>query len=370
MGGTISRFFGVSEGFYKRKPWLVKMKDVFEALGLDEHDVHSLHRVFKKVLKLSALTKDNEEKMKPRSIDEKCMTVRIGDLLIHFDFERTTFNNTIFGMFSRREIRQGRAAAVKEEPSGTGLKVSFFEFVLSLYNFCSIPMIAIPSFIFDLYDYDESGALDTQEVMCMLNHFFGDQFLNNQQCSNMYHSMQKMMAVSSVLVIEQFLEICCIYPTLLSSVYQLQLALMKGTLGFARWEKIGTKRGSFSKTEGVFMSTRAILASESINLNDYEHRRSTQKNKDNQKQDGQGRAMQPHEKSKENVLEKKISQYQISPATLTKPQSIPHGAPSSKIAPLRRKRSMSASDINSMLSSANQTSQVAHNTRSLRPQEI
>ena len=52
-----------------------------------------------------------------------------------------------------------------EDGDGT---IDFREFVLSLWNFCSVINASLRLFAFDLYDTDASGRIDSHEIETML----------------------------------------------------------------------------------------------------------------------------------------------------------------------------------------------------------
>lgn len=84
-------------------------------------------------------------------------SVDIVELLALFDIERTRFTEQIFTAFDN---------------DGSG-KVDFREFVMSLWNYCTIGPAALEIFTFDLYDVDNSGVLSPAEVSRMLRDIYG-----------------------------------------------------------------------------------------------------------------------------------------------------------------------------------------------------
>jgi len=77
---------------------------------------------------------------------------------------------------TRRLISLGRF--VCEDGSGS---VDFREFVMSLWNYCTLSKAALIMFAFDLYDNDNSGEIDTGEVELLLKEVYGREFQSNTQ---------------------------------------------------------------------------------------------------------------------------------------------------------------------------------------------
>ena len=158
---------------------------VFNALKLHKREIKKLHKVF-------------------RNIDtDSDGSVDVGDILSILDIERTKFTERIFASYDTNH-------------TGT---VDFRGFVLCLWNYCSLgkgslseslcafryqvcintlactvhwrkviaeftPVSFIPFtdyFTFDLYDWDESGDLSTDQIHQMIWDFFGENLDGNPQ---------------------------------------------------------------------------------------------------------------------------------------------------------------------------------------------
>ena len=71
--------------------------------------------------------------------------------LIHYlRLTRTKFNKRVFTIFD-------------EDGSG---EIDFREFVVALWNYCTMGKSALTIFAFDLYDLDGSGEIELDEVEC------------------------------------------------------------------------------------------------------------------------------------------------------------------------------------------------------------
>lgn len=131
MGGLTSTPYA---GELKQE-WL----DVFYAMKLTRNEVVRLYEIYNK-------------------IDcDKSGTIDVVELLTLLDIERTTFTERIFSAFDKDH---------------TG-KIDFYEFVVSLWKFCTLGNGAIAVFAFDLYDSDADGILSSAEAVKMFGELVG-----------------------------------------------------------------------------------------------------------------------------------------------------------------------------------------------------
>ena len=139
--------------------------DLFAAMRLTRNEVIQLHNLFKKV------------------DFDKSGTVDIVELLTLLNVERTRFTEQLFKVF---------------DSDGSG-KIDFKEFVLSVWNYCTISPSSLgkctiaraainypfnsPSatdmFTFDMYDNDKSGKLSFDEIMVMVADLYGKSHMND-----------------------------------------------------------------------------------------------------------------------------------------------------------------------------------------------
>lgn len=244
--GNLFRGRPSGSGFYEAHSFFAsKYLKAFTILGLEECDVASFYTVFKKVVGIKRLRQqsrgDNKDKRGGKLSDTDDVAVRVGDLCVYFDEDRTTLTNALFAYFSREG---GSSRKVADEVEGTGAKISFGSFVLAFWSVLTLPAVALPSFVFHLYDVDESGSLDVREINRMLTHFFGPDFRKNEQQANLLRSIERLMARSEQPIIEvgDFIDFCKQNPTLLSSLNRLHQKLLKMTLGPARWDVLSLRR--------------------------------------------------------------------------------------------------------------------------------
>lgn len=119
--------------------------ELFRSLTLSQSNVNKLLAKFHKV-----------EADDSGSVD----TVK---LLKSLDIEPTRFAGQIFTVFDN---------------DGSG-KVDFREFVIALYNYCTVNPAALDNFAFDLYDQDKRGVLSPGEISQMLKDIYGKNHLQD-----------------------------------------------------------------------------------------------------------------------------------------------------------------------------------------------
>jgi serine/threonine-protein phosphatase 2B regulatory subunit len=114
-------------------------RDLFSALKLTRSDVNQLLEMFNRV-----------------DLDGSG-SVDLIELLTLLDIDRTRFTEQIFTIF---------------DSDGSG-KLDFREFVLSVWNYCTVGDASLDIFAFDLYDTDSSGVLSPSEMANMLQDIYG-----------------------------------------------------------------------------------------------------------------------------------------------------------------------------------------------------
>lgn len=130
-------------GIEKKIPpdWLAQ----FKALQLSRSELTKFFNTYKRI--------DRDKKG----------SIELQELLDFLDVENTSFTNRAFSVF---------------DSNGSG-KIDFREFVLSLWNYCTLTKATLDIFTFDLYDEDSSGELGMKEVLQMVEDLYGKKFKSN-----------------------------------------------------------------------------------------------------------------------------------------------------------------------------------------------
>ena len=132
-------FFPPPPSLYAEWPSAAKERNLFEALTLREVDVARIHEIF-------------------RLIDQDSSgRIEVWELLEFIKQPRTRFTKRVFACFD-------------EDGSNS---VDFREFVIGLWNYCTLGKAALVMFAFDLYDADSSGEIEPREIDRMLRELYG-----------------------------------------------------------------------------------------------------------------------------------------------------------------------------------------------------
>jgi Ca2+-binding EF-hand superfamily protein len=119
--GTSQTKYVLTANVYSNIPQLSKHRKDFDALGVAESNVGQIHSVF------SLVDVDSSSEI---SLDE---------FLLFLSTEKTPFAQSIFQAFDKDNNK----------------KIDPFEFVISVWNFCTLSSENIAKFVFELYDKDD-----------------------------------------------------------------------------------------------------------------------------------------------------------------------------------------------------------------------
>lgn len=122
-----------------------KYQRLFESLQLSAQEIGKLWEIYQ------------------RMDTDRGGSIGLAEMLVHVDLEKTCFTEAVFSIFD-------------EDGSG---EVDFREFVISLWNYCTLSRDTLDLFAFDLYDQDHSGLLSLEEVQQMLKDIYGDVYQTN-----------------------------------------------------------------------------------------------------------------------------------------------------------------------------------------------
>jgi Ca2+-binding EF-hand superfamily protein len=130
----------------KENPQLASWMKEFHSLALTDKAVCQFWQIFKKI------------------DSDRSGSIEIAEMLVYFDIERTKFTKRVFGIFD-------------EDGSG---EIDLREFIMALWNYCTLGKSTLIIFAFDLYDKDGSGIIDCEELGLMLKEVYGSNYETNQ----------------------------------------------------------------------------------------------------------------------------------------------------------------------------------------------
>jgi Ca2+-binding EF-hand superfamily protein len=164
---------------------------------------------------------------------DKSGEISLLELLDYLQQDNNGFMSRVFSIFD-------------EDRSG---EVCFREFVMTLYNYCTLNKSTLILFAFDLYDADGSGAIDHTEVQLLLKEVYGQHFDSSPHAS---HILRKIGGedggggggdgLGAGVTPHAFDAFCRKHPALLFPAFQFQQVLRKRVLGAAFWERAAAKR--------------------------------------------------------------------------------------------------------------------------------
>jgi Ca2+-binding EF-hand superfamily protein len=171
-------------------------------------------------------------------------TIDVAELEAYLRLEKTRFTTRIFSIFD-------------EDNSGS---VDFREFVLSLYNYCTLTKASLELFAFDLYDKDSSGSLEAAEVQDMLNDIYGRErkrftghkhrhitYGDNPHANLVERELEAMEALDGDVNVDDFKSFIKLHPALLFRAFRNQQCIQDCVLGSRFWAKYSERRIELSK---------------------------------------------------------------------------------------------------------------------------
>ena len=184
-------------------PELLAYKEDFERLHLDENAVAQLHATFKKIDADSSNQLDLKE------------------LMGYLEVPATTFMHRVFHIFD-------------EDGNGT---VDFKEFVTSLYNYCTLGKPGLVMFSFDLYDADNSGAIEVGEMQVMLHDVYGEAHATNKLAAKIKDKIMHLNTEEEGKInLREFSGFIKQHPGLLYPAFNMQVTLIRKLLGERFWK--------------------------------------------------------------------------------------------------------------------------------------
>ena len=154
--------------------------------------------------------------------------IELWEMLDHLDLKRNKFAKRVFAIFD-------------EDGS---MEIDFREFVVALWQYCTLGRTQLVMFAFDLYDRDSSGAIDFSEFNGMLKELYGKKYEQNAIALNLLRHINRLNEKrdEEVCDIETFVEFCRSHPAMLSPAFLMQQVMRERILGPAWWDRRADER--------------------------------------------------------------------------------------------------------------------------------
>jgi len=168
-------------------------------------------------------------------------SIDLFELCMFLDVERTAYANRVFNVF---------------DINHTG-KIDFREFVLSLWNYCTLDKASLEIFTFDLYDDDASGFLSHEQIVDMLTDLYGKKHMEVDRLAKSVLFELDQLNKQQPFTVDRFSKFCKHHHGMLFHAFQLQMKLRSKVCGEAFWERCSNRRVQLSS--GKFISMGEIM---------------------------------------------------------------------------------------------------------------
>lgn len=191
---------------YKYFPELVSFRKTFDCLGVTDKEVGKLYKRFKLI-----------------DVDDS-KSIEVAEILVHLHMEKTFFNKRVFGLLDT-------------DASG---ELNFEEFMVGLWNYCSVEDEHFEHFAFDLYDIDHSGNIDIVEAQFMVKDIYGEEFEHSVHAKRAYAKLAELDI--SVIDFPTFSAFSNKHKAMLYPAFALQMNLKKYIMGESFWRRQAQNR--------------------------------------------------------------------------------------------------------------------------------
>eukprot|EP00602_Paraphysomonas_sp_CaronLab_P006764 CAMPEP_0185019642 /NCGR_PEP_ID=MMETSP1103-20130426/2257_1 /TAXON_ID=36769 /ORGANISM="Paraphysomonas bandaiensis, Strain Caron Lab Isolate" /LENGTH=280 /DNA_ID=CAMNT_0027550069 /DNA_START=294 /DNA_END=1136 /DNA_ORIENTATION=- len=118
--------------------------------------------------------------------------------------------------------------------------ICYRDFVIALWDYCSLPTLPLVDFVFALYDADGSKDIDMDEAKTLISDMYGGNYKQNPECVRVMSELNLLREVKSI-DIETFHHFVKMNPTLIKPAYDLQKQL-RARIGGEEFWMIYSKR--------------------------------------------------------------------------------------------------------------------------------
>jgi len=150
--------------------------------------------------------------------------VSLKAFLKKFHLPPTPFTDRLFALFDN---------------DGSG-GVDFKEFVVTLWNLCTFSKHGLKTCVFRMFDTDESGLLDSSEILDMLKAIWGRQYSDSRVARRV---AKRLGDYKGTLNVQQFRVFVSKYTAIITPIERIRDILRQNVLGESYWKEAANKRG-------------------------------------------------------------------------------------------------------------------------------
>eukprot|EP00753_Platysulcus_tardus_P001090 PLAT11042.1.p1 GENE.PLAT11042.1~~PLAT11042.1.p1 ORF type:complete len:407 (-),score=160.72 PLAT11042.1:77-1150(-) len=125
------------------------------------------------------------------------------------------------------------------DTDGSG-QLDFREFVVTMWNFCSLDAATVSSFGFRLFDLDNSGMLDQEEVEALIQEVYGEKLKNNMRVRKVLRLLDR--DGDGEVSFDEFRVFSKHYPVLMYPAVHMQRLLRAQIIGEPFWARLQDSR--------------------------------------------------------------------------------------------------------------------------------
>jgi Ca2+-binding EF-hand superfamily protein len=152
----------------------------------------------------------------------------------HFRLDRSPFSDRVFSVL---------------DADGSG-SIDFREFVLSLWNFCSMDGRALMRFAFLLFDPNATGRVPTEDLRSLIREVYGAGFERNAKVQTVIR--EAVQSADGHVNFDEFKELNKRFPNLLFPAFTMQQALREAAIGPSFWEEQHNARMALAGPAGAY----------------------------------------------------------------------------------------------------------------------
>ncbi|CAE7457764.1 unnamed protein product [Symbiodinium microadriaticum] len=220
MGALVSRKYDL---IYDEVHGVKKYRGEFEAIGLLQKEVGLLFEFFKLI-----------------DIDNSG-SIMLLELTEFIELEESSFAKKAFRAFDLDKSKT----------------IDFHEFVLAVWDYCTLSRDNLALFAFSLYDADDSGMIDKKEMEKMLKDLYGNQYKDSPHAMALYNRLAEMQ--QKYIDEPFFVDFARTHPAMLYPATVLQIKLRERVLSEKFWADQLRKRNQ--RFKGKYVSIKQIIRS-------------------------------------------------------------------------------------------------------------